>query len=545
MESNSQVTAMWGRLKTCGRLGIGPVRSKQDPREPDRPIANRPQDAMLPHITRRAVIAAPFLALAAKADRAITGSFVNDSFPIGHRLRDHAGFKAPAQQVRVPIVIVGGGIAGLSAAWRLDRRKFHDFVLLEMEPQAGGNARWGENEITRYPWAAHYLPVPSKKSALLRELLEELGVLRDGKWDDRVLCFAPQERLYINGRWQEGIEPELGLTNRDREQFRRFEALMAEYRASGEFTIPLEIGRSGKDRSGDLSYSAWMDQHRFDSPYLRWFTNYACRDDYGSNMRDTSAWAGIHYFASREPDDKGPLTWPEGNGWITRQLLAKLGRYVRSNSPVYHITHDRNRLHVFTESSEYIAEAVVFAAPTFLAPYIIEGAPTPDFVYSPWLTANLTLERPPAAEEGAELAWDNVIYDSPTLGYVNARHMSIASHIVRNVWTFYWSLAEYTPQEARRLLLTKDWNYWKEAILNDLARAHPDIRQCVSRIDIMRMGHAMIRPVPGFQWDRSPDLSSSRIFFGNADLSGISIFEEAQYHGVNAADRALKAISHA
>jgi phytoene dehydrogenase-like protein len=290
---------------------------------------------------------------------------------------------------------------------------------------------------------------------------------------------------------------------------------------------------------------AWMNEHRFDSPYLRWFISYACRDDYGSNMHDTSAWAGIHYFASREPEDKGPLTWPEGNGWITRQLLAKLGGYVRANSPVFHIARDHNRLHVFTESAEYIADAVVFAAPTFLAPYIVEGAPRTCYVYSPWLTANLTLERPPAMEEGAEPAWDNVIYDSPGLGYVNATHMSIASHTVRNVWTYYWSFGEYTPQQARQLLLTKDWNYWKEAILNDLARAHPDIRQCVSRMDIMRMGHAMIRPVPGFAWNKAPDLASSRIFFGNSDLSGISIFEEAQYHGVNAADAALKAISRA
>jgi hypothetical protein len=34
----------------------------------------------------------------------------------------------------------------------------------------------------------------------------------------------------------------------------------------------------------------------------------------------------------------------------------------------------------------------------------------------------------------------------------------------------------------------KDWNYWKEAILHDLERVHPDIRKFVSRIDIMRLG---------------------------------------------------------
>ena len=125
--------------------------------------------------------------------------------------------------------------------------------------------------------------------------------------------------------------------------------------------------------------------------------------------------------------------------------------------------------------------------------------PQPASNTRPWLTANLTLDRIPD-QKGAEPAWDNVIYDSPALGYVNATHMSLATHTERTVWTFYWSLAEYAPREARTLLLAKDWNYWKEAILNDLSRAHPDIRQCVSHIDIMRLGHAMIRPAPGFMF---------------------------------------------
>jgi hypothetical protein len=110
------------------------------------------------------------------------------------------------------------------------------------------------------------------------------------------------------------------------------------------------------------------------------------------------------------------------------------------------------------------------------------------------------------------------------------------------VWTFYWSLADRPPAEARRLLLEKDWSYWREAILNDLSRAHPDIRDCVSRIDVMRMGHAMARPLPGFLASpgrRRFAAGSGPIYFANSDLSGFSIFEEAQYRGVAAADRAL------
>src|SRR5947207_6245616 len=136
--------------------------------------------------TRRefcALGAAALVGLSLKSERPIAGSFVNDSFQMGHLLRDRARFPAARETVRVPLVIVGGGIAGLIAAWRLQKRGFADFVLLEMTRQPGGNARWGENQITAYPWAAHYVPVPGKNAEYVRELFADLGVLKqDGKW---------------------------------------------------------------------------------------------------------------------------------------------------------------------------------------------------------------------------------------------------------------------------------------------------------------------------------------------------------------------------
>jgi hypothetical protein len=168
-------------------------------------------------------------------------------------------------------------------------------------------------------------------------------------------------------------------------------------------------------------------------------------------------------------------------------------------------------------------------------------------VYSPWLTANLTLERMPN-EKGFEAAWDNVIYDSPALGYVVATHMSLRTRIERTVWTFYWSLADQPPARMRQMLLEKDWSYWREAILNDLSRAHPDLRECVSRIDVMRLGHAMARPVPGFLGSEARKIfveSKGPVYYANSDLSGFSIFEEAQFRGVAAADRVLHDLGRA
>jgi glycine/D-amino acid oxidase-like deaminating enzyme len=509
--------------------------------------------------TRRefcAVGAAALVGLSAKGERPIEGEFVNDFFQMGHLLRDRAQFSAPRQQARIPLVIVGGGMAGLSAAWRLHKRGFTDFVLLEMNRQPGGNARWGENHITSYPWAAHYVPVPGAQAEYVRELFTDLGVHKNGKWDERYLCFSPQERLFLYGRWQEGIEPDIGLSPKNREEFKRFAEMTHEFHSSGGFTVPLELGRSEKDAPLDrISFAEWLKQNRFTSKPFLWYMNYACRDDYGALASDTSAWAGLHYFSSREPEEKGPLTWPEGNGWIAKQLLARVGKFVRTDQMVYSIARDHNHFRVLAGDTEYRCECVIFAAPTFLAPYLIEGGPLErktgtgsqhlrDFQYSPWLTANLTLETMPDSRL-VETAWDNVFMDSPTLGYVDATHQSLRTFADKTVWTFYWALAEGSPSTNRQMLLEKDWSYWKEAILTDLEWVHKDIRKCVSRIDIMRNGHAMVRPSVGSIFSperRVLQNPKDRLFFANSDLSGISIFEEAQYHGVTTAERALQAI---
>jgi hypothetical protein len=490
---------------------------------------------------------AALVGLSLKTERTIVGSFVNESFQQGHLLRDRASFLRPKQTMKIPVVIVGGGIAGLSAAWRLEKKGFHDFVVLEMNDQAGGNSRWGENEITAYPWAAHYVPVPGPKAIYVRELFEELGVWKNGQWEERYLCFAPQERLFLYGRWQEGIEPAIGLREKDRDQFRRLEEQILGFRASGQFTVPMELGLSESTSDLDrISFADWLRNQRLDSRILNWYMNYCCRDDYGATTDQTSAWAGIQYFASREAEEQGPLTWPEGNGWIVRRLLEKIGKFVRTRQMVRRISPTKRQVRILTGDTEYQTEFVIFAAPTFLAPYVIDGmAPLRDFEYSPWLTANLLLERLPESY-GGDPTWDSVFMESPTLGYVDATHQSLRTHVDRTVWTFYWALADGSPAENRQLLLRRDWNAWKEAILHDLERVHHDIRKCVSRIDIMRMGHAMARPKVGAIFSperRSLTKPQGRTVFANSDLSGFSIFEEAQYRGIIAAERVLRALS--
>ena len=501
-------------------------------------------------LTRReflaGVVAAPALIrLTRKAPRPIAGGFVEDGMTLGHALRDGTTARRGAKERRrVSVAIVGGGIGGLSAAWELDRRGFRDFVVLELLARAGGNARSGANEVSAYPWAAHYVPVPGARATFVRELFEELGVLRDGVWEERSLCFSPQERLFMYGEWHAGLEPEFAMTPADRTDFRRFADVIAAQRVTGEFTIPSALGVRRDSPLDKLSMDAWLTAQGFTSPRLRWYVDYACRDDFGASLRETSAWAGIHYFAAREPNEQGPLTWPAGNGWIVERLLARLAPYVRTATPVTRVHRDGPRWRLTTSGTEYEADALVWAAPAFVAPYVVDELRARrhgvGFVYSPWLTANLTLERWPA-ERGFPAAWDNVIYDSPGLGYVVATHQSLRTVEERTVWTYYHAFAELTPEEARRELMTRDWAHWRDHILDDLARAHPDIRDCVSRIDVLRLGHAMVRPTVGFLTvpDRARPSPLPRFFHAHSDMSGLSLFEEAQYHGVIAAREAL------
>jgi hypothetical protein len=194
------------------------------------------------------------------------------------------------------------------------------------------------------------------------------------------------------------------------------------------------------------------------------------------------------------------------------------------------------------------AQQVIYSCPRIFARYLIEGNHPIDspylkeFQYSPWMVANLSLSSIPQEDSGMPLAWDNVIYDSPSLGYVTATHQSLATHLSKTVLTYYYAMVEGSPMQERTRLLQMSWNEWAEFIIRDLSQAHPHIRDLISHLDIFRWGHAMVQPRVGFIWGEARKRAAQphgNIFFAHSDLSGFSIFEEAQYRGVLAAERIL------
>ena len=81
-----------------------------------------------------------------------------------------------------------------------------------------------------------------------------------------------------------------------------------------------------------------------------------------------------------------------------------------------------------------------------------------------------------------------------SLGYVNACHQSIYSSKTETVITYYYNFSESDPKTERESIYSKDENYWKEFIVNDLKIAHPKIEEMITEIEINILGHGMISP---------------------------------------------------
>ena len=510
------------------------------------------------------------------------GELLTPGKAAGHRLRD-AARGGPGPGVRVPdsawrtvdVAVIGGGIAGLGAAWWLDRGGVRDLVVLELDRVAGGTAQAGASPVTPYPWGAHYVVAPLAHQGPMIALLDELGAL-DGRDDagdpivaEQLRVREPEERLFYRGRWYEGGYLHAAATADDHAQLARFRAEIDRWvrwrdaRGRPAFALPAAAGSDAADVAAldRQSFAVWLDERKLTSARLRWLADYACRDDYGLTLADTSAWAGVSYFASRlarpGAEHQPVVTWPAGNGALVAHLAARLGDRLRLEHAVADVRITDNASHPV----EIVAHApggvvgirarrAVLAIPGFVARHVVaplrDGARAlPAIDRGAWAVANLHLDSRPTARDGdTPLAWDNVLYDSPSLGYVVATHQRGRDH-GPTVLTWYYPFTG-DAAVARAQLDGATRADWAEAALADLARAHPDLRRRCRRIDVCYWGHGMPRPRVGSVFD--PALALARAPLGplhmaGSELSGVALFEEALDHGVRAADEVRRALA--
>jgi hypothetical protein len=395
----------------------------------------------------------------------------------GHFLRDRRALPPPSQVIDTDIAILGSGIAGLTAAWKLKKLGHTDLLMID-GPQPHGNAAGGRFRRSRI---SDRRALPAAAVAGIGACARDPGrpghhqrdpIAEKPTYDERFILHGPEERLLFNGR----------LAGRFHSDRRR--AAMGAGRAQALFAEVERLRRcawSGRPRvfvfptvmsSEDPQWQAldritlkqWLDQSGYRSPTLHWYLNYCCRDDYGTRYDKVSAWAGLHYYCSRwgqaaNAGNGAWLTWPGG-----LQPLAATWRSVRRGAHGRHrgVAQDdrRRRRGAVLQAGErrgrtYLVRArkAICAMPVYVAARVVDNIGAYGFdpakhtrrAYAPWMVANFLMKRFPASCP-APLSWDNVVYQEPGLGYVVSTHQDIRVRPPeKTVFSAYVALSDRTP----------------------------------------------------------------------------------------------------
>jgi len=491
---------------------------------------------------------------------------------IGHLVRTPLnGQEKISQTFETDVLIIGGGISGLTAGYFLQKQSKLDYKILELDKTIGGNSQSGENSFSKFPYGAHYLPIPNSDDHELIQFLVEKKIINsideDGLpfFNEDDLCHDPHERILQNNYWNEGLMPVKNLTPKDKnelDKFLSFAEILKNVKGPNDkyvFQIPIHEGDLNDDwrKLDEISFKQYLIQQGYSSDYLFWYLNYSCRDDFGQGIEHISAFAGLHYFAARR--GKGAncksnevLTWAEGNGKLVSLLAETQGNQIHTNQIVRSISVHENGVEIVVQHTStkefylYNAKKIIMAIPFHvrqkLLPLQLKSIQAPS--HQPWLVSTILLSHFDD-KHGFPICWDNVFKEGKSLGFINNRNQYLGTNTeIKNCFTLYMPLDDDLPSQTRKNYYTKSDEELKQTILNEWKKYYPNIEDSILELDFMLWGHGMVSP--GIHYLCHPERNELRkpidnkVYFAHTDYSGISIFEEAFWQGKTAVNELLK-----
>jgi protoporphyrinogen oxidase len=449
---------------------------------------------------------------------------------ICHQVRDKGNkiFERPPASAKHDVVIVGGGVSGLSAAYLLQHR---DFLILEKEPHWGGNAYAMEYEGSTYATGSAFLV----KDEYAYHFAEEIGL--------KPLPVNCSDASIIRGElvldtWGEGLN-RLPYPEPVRESFKKFKKEM----------LAIDVQK----RSRELDNKPFSDFLKgYPDELKQWWDNFG-PSNWGAASEDTAAALAIDTLQEMDSEGRADdrYTWPGGLGAITRKLsdilAAKYKERMLTGATIVAVVPGKEEVQVTYivngESKTVAAKAVIMATPKFITRRIVEGLPDKQdeamrqIRYIPYPVVNLIFDKP--VFNGGYDTWcpgGNTFTDFIVADWVIQKQPGYKQKF--NIITCYTPMTE----DDRGNLLTEAGARKVAAnVLHDFQKLMPATSVDPIEVHIYRRGHPLYMSTPGLYTQVQPLVRHpmDRVFFANTDSQGP---ESTTNEGIHAAQRAVKEV---
>jgi monoamine oxidase len=444
--------------------------------------------------------------LSAAADT--TPSIDGDHFDVCHQVRDGFSFARPPVSKRHDVIIVGGGVSGLSAAYFM---RNHDFLLLEKEPHWGGNAYVEEYQGQPFATGSAF----ADKDSDADHLAAELGL--------KFLPINSSDATVIGGKWVgdtwgAGLD-ELPYPAEVRESFKKFRASI----------LALDPDKKVEQYDNE-PFTKYLQGY---APEIKqWWDAYG-PSTYGSKSDDTSAYVAItelHDIVEDIKDDQR-VTLPGGNGALSQRLTETLMKSYKDRmlggATIIGVAPQKDEVHVtYMQDGKLTTAAakfVIMATPKFITARLVDGLPNAQhdamisFRYCPYPVINMIFDKP--VYTGAYDTWcpghsftDFIVADwvlRATPGYKSKN----------NILTFYTPIEEL---DRGKLLSEAGCRTIASKVLSEFKKLQPEFNVDPLEIHLYRRGHPMFLPTPGTFTNLIPAANRplDRVFFANTDSIG-------------------------
>ncbi len=219
----------------------------------------------------------------------------------------------PAASAHYDVVIVGGGIAGLTAAYYLPNKKV---LLLDGHPRMGGNSKSQTSGKSWVSQGAAYLG-ENEDGSEIEQFLVSLGIKNK-------LRKVDEEPVAINGKiftkfWEGESDPARAA---------EFVAVRKRFDEVWENDLPelpiWDMGnRSHWDNLDRMSFSEWLRREFGEvHPHIMELITLYCWSSFTASPSEISAAHGMYFFIN---DTCGsPMVFPGGNGFIAQAMVDKI-----------------------------------------------------------------------------------------------------------------------------------------------------------------------------------------------------------------------------